>query len=278
MTDGDERDVDPVCDDKQRVRSQFGKNAANYVTSPVHAKGASLQRLVALSAPRPDWVCLDIATAAGHTAFAFAAHVTKVVASDITPEMLDRARELAGDRGIDNVDFAVADAERLPFADAAFDLVSCRIAPHHFSKVAKFMSEVARVLKSGGTLALCDNLSPDHHTNPELDEVTCRSAAQAYNAFEQRRDPSHVYALTHGEWLNTCNNAGLAVRCVEHVAKPMSFDRWCHNMSVAPTLRDTLRGDLEAASAGLAAFLKPAKRDDDIAFELTEIVLIADKP
>ncbi len=71
------------------VRSQFGANAANYATSSVHAKGASLQRLLDVLEPRPAWRALDIATAAGHTAFALAPHVDEVVATDVTPEMLD---------------------------------------------------------------------------------------------------------------------------------------------------------------------------------------------
>ena len=46
-------------------KSQFGKNAANYATSTVHAKGASLGRIVEMLAPHAGWRALDIATAAG---------------------------------------------------------------------------------------------------------------------------------------------------------------------------------------------------------------------
>ena len=106
---------------KQLVKDQFGVNAANYATSPVHAKGASLERLVELTGPGPDWVCLDVATAAGHTALAFAPHVARVVASDLTPEMIAEAQKLGGERGVTNMEFAIADAEALPFADKSFD-------------------------------------------------------------------------------------------------------------------------------------------------------------
>ena len=70
----------------ERVQAQFGPNASKYATSRVHAKGASLARLVELVEPRADWQMLDIATAAGHTAFVFAPLVAHVVASDVTPE------------------------------------------------------------------------------------------------------------------------------------------------------------------------------------------------
>ncbi|MCP4428488.1 MAG: methyltransferase type 11, partial [Chloroflexi bacterium] len=73
---------------KSVVKEQFGANAAAYATSKPHAKGASLARLVELTRPQPDWQMLDVATAAGHTAFIFAPHVAHVWATDITPEML----------------------------------------------------------------------------------------------------------------------------------------------------------------------------------------------
>ena len=75
-----------MTDRKSLVRSQFGASAAAYATSKVHAKGASLGRLVELVKPQRSWRALDIATGAGHTAAAFAPHVASVVASDITPE------------------------------------------------------------------------------------------------------------------------------------------------------------------------------------------------
>ena len=69
---------------KSLNQAQFGANAANYASSPVHAKGASLDRMVELAAPQASWRGLDIATAAGHTAFAFAPHVLEMTATDLT--------------------------------------------------------------------------------------------------------------------------------------------------------------------------------------------------
>ena len=81
--------------EKELVQQQFGANAAAYLTSTVHAKGASLARLVELVKPAKTWVGLDVATGAGHTAAAFAPHVTRMVASDLTPEMLVQVKKLA---------------------------------------------------------------------------------------------------------------------------------------------------------------------------------------
>ena len=99
---------------KSLVQQQFGAHAAAYATSAVHAKGASLGRLVELVRPEKHWQMLDIATGAGHTAAAFAPHVARAVASDITEEMLAEALKLAASKGLANMQTAVADAEALP--------------------------------------------------------------------------------------------------------------------------------------------------------------------
>ena len=89
---------------------------------------------------------LDVATGAGHTALAFAPHVAKVTATDITEEMLAQAKKLAASRGLGNVKTVPAKAEDLPFPDMSFDLVTCRLAAHHFADVAAFAAEAFRVL------------------------------------------------------------------------------------------------------------------------------------
>ncbi|HRK19618.1 MAG TPA: methyltransferase domain-containing protein [Hyphomicrobiaceae bacterium] len=263
--------------DKKLVQAQFGKNAANYATSSVHARGNSLTRLVELVQPKRDWVMLDIATGAGHTAAAFAPHVARVIASDITPEMLVETGKLASDKGLVNIETRIADADALPFPDASFDAVTCRIAPHHFPDIVAFVAEVARVLKPGGVFGLVDNVAPGEETTPGFDDVTLREAATAYNAFEKLRDPSHGRALDSGEWRDIVGRNGLRIGPVEHLVKPMDFDAWCRNMSVDAATAGTLRAMLGAAPPALAAFLQPEERDGKLAFRLFELLLVARK-
>ncbi len=73
---------------KDRVKRQFGRSATDYATSDVHARGESLDVLLDLVEPISTWQMLDVATGAGHTALAFAPMVAKVIASDLTQEML----------------------------------------------------------------------------------------------------------------------------------------------------------------------------------------------
>lgn len=262
---------------KTLVQQQFGANAANYLTSTVHAKGASLTRLVELVQPRADWTALDIATGAGHTALAFAPHVARVVASDITPEMLVETAKLATTKGYTNVATAQADAERLPFPNESFDLVMSRIAPHHFPDITAFLRESRRVLKPGGTFALVDNVAPDTSTTPGFPRSDLAAADTAYNAFEKKRDPSHARALTTEEWTRAIDQAGLVLLHTEHAPKAMDFATWCKTMQVPADTAIELRGVLTGAEGALAAFLKPTIEGDKIGFTLAELIAIAKK-
>jgi ubiquinone/menaquinone biosynthesis C-methylase UbiE len=252
---------------KSLVQSQFGPNAERYAISRVHAEGESLSRLVEAVRPRADWEAIDIATGPGHTALAFAPKVKHVIASDVTPEMLQVARGLAAKRGLSNVGFAEMPAEKLPFPDASFDLVTCRIAPHHFADVAAFVAEVTRVLRPGGVFGLVDNVSPE---DPK--------AAAAYNELEKLRDPSHGRCLSESEWLDLIAGAGLMVRHNEILTKDMEFEGWAGRMQASPETREKLRAILRGASGALRDFLQPKERPDNIDFVLVETLIVAEKP
>jgi ubiquinone/menaquinone biosynthesis C-methylase UbiE len=260
---------------KSLVQQQFGAHAAAYATSVVHAKGASLGRLVELVKPESHWQALDIATGAGHTAAAFAPHVARVIASDITDEMLDEARKLAVARGLGNMEAAVADAEALPFEDARFDLVTCRIAAHHFPDVPRFISEVTRVLKLGGTFALVDNISPDALSTPDFSEAELADAAAAYNTFEKLRDPSHGRCLGLAEWTELVAAAGLDVLHQEILPKAMEFPPWVARMDADAATTQRLRSMLENGTPALKAFLRPRIDAGALWFTLDEAILIA---
>jgi ubiquinone/menaquinone biosynthesis C-methylase UbiE len=90
--------------------------------------------LVAASDLRPGDAVLDVAGGSGNASIPAALTGARVTATDLTPELLDAGRREAAARGAD-VDWGVADAEALPFADGTFDAVlSCvgvMFAPHH---------------------------------------------------------------------------------------------------------------------------------------------------
>jgi SAM-dependent methyltransferase len=262
---------------KSLVQQQFGAHAAAYATSVVHAKGASLGRLVELVRPQSHWQALDIATGAGHTAAAFAPRVAHVIASDITAEMLGETRKLAAANGLANMDAAVADADALPFEDARFDLVTCRIAAHHFPDVPRFVAEVERVLKAGGTFALVDNISPDALSTPGYPEADLADAAATYNAFEKLRDPSHGRCLGLAEWCDDIAAAGLTVLHREILPKDMELAPWAARMDADAATVARLRAMLQEGAPALKAFLRPRADAGALWFTLDEAIVIARK-
>jgi len=96
---------------------------------------------------------LDVGAGAGNAAFPAAQAGATVVASDLTPELLETGRRLAAERGLE-VQWRRADAESMPFEDAEFDTVmSCvgvMFAPHHQASA----DELVRVCRTDGTIGL----------------------------------------------------------------------------------------------------------------------------
>jgi SAM-dependent methyltransferase len=96
---------------------------------------------------------LDVAAGSGNVAIPAAATGAHVIASDLTPELLDQGREDAEAAGV-SLEWQVADAENLPFADDSFDAVtSCvgvMFAPHH----QQAADELVRVCRPGGRIGL----------------------------------------------------------------------------------------------------------------------------
>jgi ubiquinone/menaquinone biosynthesis C-methylase UbiE len=258
---------------KQQVQEIFGASAEAYVTSEVHAKGASLARLVALLQPQSNWRVLDVATGGGHTAFALAPHVAQVVATDITPEMLTNTARGASERNLNNIITKTAVAESLPFADDSFDCVTCRIAAHHFEDNGRFLAEAARVLKPGGQMALVDNIVPGSRLRGKKANLQ-RQAASYINAFEKLRDPSHVCALSVNEWLDLFVVAGFSEIHQETQRKKMDFDAWTDRPHITPQVRLRLKAILLQAPTAVVHFLTPQTTGDRIAFYLSEIILV----
>ncbi|MCL6593128.1 MAG: class I SAM-dependent methyltransferase, partial [Alicyclobacillus sp.] len=114
-----------------RIQAQFGPRAQLYVDSPTHAQGEDLSLLCPWLQPRPSWHVLDIACGGGHVCKHLAPHVAHIVACDATLAMLTAARHFLTSNGLVNLTYVHAIASQLPFPEASFDAVTCRLAAHH---------------------------------------------------------------------------------------------------------------------------------------------------
>lgn len=222
---------------KKAVQQQFSKNAESYVNSTIHKDGKDLHKLLEIATISGDELLLDVATGGGHTANAFAPHVKKVTALDLTREMLDSAHNFIKNNGNENVEFIEGDAENLPFSSDVFDLVTCRIAPHHFPNVQQFVSEAHRVLKQNGQFLLIDNVVPE---DDALD--------QFYNFIEKTRDYSHFRAWKKSEWIQMLELSGFEIEEWHRFVKTFQFDTWCKRMNLTLEEKESLNNFILNAS------------------------------
>lgn len=225
-----------TTDSAATVRQQFGRVAEAYVRSQGHAQGNDLAALVALAAPSAEDRALDIATGGGHTALAIAQMAGHVTVTDLTPEMLTAAEGHLRGKGLTNVAFEVADAQALPFEDNSFDIVTCRIAPHHFPRPTNFVREVRRVLRPGGRFVLEDSVVPAGPTGAFINRV------------EAIRDPSHARSLTMDEWFGLLLEAGFSVLHIETHRKIHELQDWFDRMETPPAAQAEVRALLANAT------------------------------
>ena len=158
-------DVDEA-DKARRVRGVFDSVATRYdLMNDVLSMGlhrAWKAYAVAVAAVQPGMRVLDIAGGTGDLARAFAQRVGaagRVVLTDINESMLRVGRDRLLDEGV-VLPTAACDAEKLPFADAAFDLVSVAFGLRNMTHKEAALAEMGRVLRSGGRLLVLEFSKP----------------------------------------------------------------------------------------------------------------------
>ena len=253
------------------VQKQFGATAEAYTLSAGHGDATALAFLVSLAEPRATDAALDTATGAGHTALAFAPHVQSVVAYDLTPAMLAETAKNAAQRGLTNVTTQQGPAEELPFQDESFDIVTVRLASHHFADNPRAVWEMARVARTRGRVIVVDNYGPE---NAALDEQL--------QVIEKLRDASHVRSYRLSVWRATLEQAGLQI---EHEItdrysespRGMDFDEWVRRSKTPADRVAELRRLFLGASAELRDLLTIEVDGESIWFRLPQVTFLARK-
>jgi SAM-dependent methyltransferase len=196
------------------VTELWSERAALYRDSPAHRAGPDLDLLVAWA---EGGTALDVATGGGHVARRLREAGFEVVSCDpavgMRPDVICRA-------------------EDLPFADSSFDVVTCRIAAHHFADIHAAMSEMARVSRS--LALLVDNLYGGEH----VEEA------------ERLRDPTHVRCYGEAEWRALFAEADLRVEDIRLFEVRIELEPWLERAGragqdakrVVELLRDRIDG------------------------------------
>jgi SAM-dependent methyltransferase len=115
--------------------------------------GAALEHCVARLDPKPGEKILDLATGTGWTSRLAARRGADVVGVDIASDLLAAATERANKEGL-VIEYRIGDAERLPFADQAFDGVTSTFGVMFASRPEAAADELARVCRRGGRMVL----------------------------------------------------------------------------------------------------------------------------
>ena len=209
----------------------WSQRADAFRESPTHREGPDLDLLVEWCEPGHDVKVLDVATGGGHVARRLREESCTVITVDPAPGMKPDV---------------VASAEELPFADGSFDVVTCRIAAHHFQDIRAAVAEMARIAQR--VVVIEDNVFID----------------DAVEEAERLRDPTHVRCYSEDEWKELLTAAGLEVEQVERFERHPVVDDWLARVETPPAdgarVRELLGDRIEDGALKLQSIVVKARR------------------
>ena len=186
----------PPSSHNESIISQFTKQAIPFSQLSEHSNQYGLQLMIELAKPLKGDTVLDVACGPGIVACELAKFVSHITGIDITPAMIEQAKQMQKERKLDNMSWRIGDILTLPFNDSSFSLLITRYSFHHLLEPQKVLDEMIRVCKPDGRIVIID-------VTPESDKV------YEYNKVEKLRDPSHVKAFTFKGLRSLMEESGL---------------------------------------------------------------------
>jgi len=175
--------------EKQRalILDQFTKQAVPFAELHARDDAAIHQLLIETAGIASSDDVLDVACGPGLVACEVARVARHVTGIDLTPAMIDQARERQRKLGLANLSWKIGTAQPIPFAAASFSRIITRYSFHHFTDPKAVFAEMLRVCRTGGRVAVADVFTRTH------------KQAEAYDRLEKWRDPSHTHAMQLNE-------------------------------------------------------------------------------
>jgi ubiquinone/menaquinone biosynthesis C-methylase UbiE len=252
---------------QKAAQEQFAKQSHRYGQGHI-LENVEDVRAALKSIPLPAKAqVLDVATGGGHTGLLLASMGHEVTLADIAQPMLERAARTAVERGF-TVQTRQHAAEQLPYPDGRFDLVTCRVAAHHFSSPDDFVRESARVLKPGGYFLLIDGSVEDD-----------QQEAEAWShSVEKLRDPSHHRFLTPRSWSALSESNGMKVMSVAlSPFKQPDLNWYFETAATTPENRKKVLELIANAPESARKLFRLGEEDGKIIWWWQRLVLVAKK-
>jgi ubiquinone/menaquinone biosynthesis C-methylase UbiE len=257
---------------KDLVRDRFTFTAEVFGDYAVAERAREAELLAKLLGLRGDERAIDLACGPGTLALRFARHVRWICGLDLTPAILKRARASAAAEKLHNLDFAIGDAQALPFANGSLDVAVTSYSLHHMSDAARVIGEMARVVRQGGRVGVID-----------IRVLEDTAAAELNNRIERLRDPSHTRTLARSEFDKIFASHGLRVRKSQIEEHPRPFNHWMHVAGWKPSdaayieTRRLLEATIENDVAGFHPRLIPDGKGAELHLVNTVLFTAAEK-
>jgi SAM-dependent methyltransferase len=232
------------------VRREFTRQAPTFTADGWAAAG--LDWIIEQVRPAADEHALEVAAGAAHLGRALAPHVAHVTAIDLTPAVLEQGKARAEADGLRHLLFEVGDAAHLPYLDASFDVVVCRLAVHHFPQPGLEVAEMLRVCRPSGRVVLVDMIADN-------------ATGEMRDALERLRDPSHTRTLTIEELSELLVIAGGSITTSQIRANPLQLADWLDRTQTPQQARAEIITALESElDGGPSTGLRPHRRDGEL--------------
>jgi SAM-dependent methyltransferase len=245
------------------VIDQFTRQATPFAEAPAMRDEEALRRLVEFSGAEAGDTVLDVACGPGLVVAAFAKACRHATGIDLTPAMIDTARQHTTALGLTNVDWHVGNVTSLPFPERSFSIAVSRLAFHHFVEPLRVLREMARVATR--RIVVADVAASDDPAR-----------AAAFNRMEKLRDPSHTRALPLSELRGLFAAAGLPEPRVAYYEVGADLDGLLATSFPAPDDIPVIRKMFADSLADDGLGLNTRQKGDKILLSYPVAILAAD--
>lgn len=230
----------------ETIINRFTKQAKEFFHKSHSSNQYGLNLMLKLSNPEKEDTVIDVACGPGIISCEYAKLVGHVTGIDITPSLIERAKTVQKQLGLDNMEWKVGDVSNLPFNDESFSIVMTRASFHHIVDRKRVLEEMIRVCKVDGKILIVD-VTPDNDKK------------EAFNHVEKLREPSYTNAWTLEELTKTMKELGAVNIISERFDLEMDLEKTLQASSPKSENKDKIiqlfKQDLDDSNLGMKSHL-----------------------